>query len=72
MMNKIEVEIQQKNLSYPIYMDSNPISELKDKILKDYKYTKFLAVISEKVYKLYKKDSIIRYIIPHKIIIHFD
>ncbi|MGN1124966.1 MAG: 3-dehydroquinate synthase [Candidatus Gastranaerophilaceae bacterium] len=56
MPNKIDVEIKEKDFSYPIYMDSNPITDLKSKILNDYKCSKFLAVISEKVYKLYKNE----------------
>ena len=54
MPNKIEVEIQEKTKSYPIYIDTEPVESLKDRILKDFDYPKFLVVISEKVYKLYE------------------
>lgn len=55
MSNKIDVEIEEKKKSYPIYIDTDPISDLKERILKDLDNPKFLAVISEKVYKLYEK-----------------
>lgn len=56
MPNKIEVEIVEKKKSYPIYIDTDPINELRERILKDFGYPKFLVVISEKVYKLYEND----------------
>ena len=55
MPNKIEVEIEEKKKSYPIYMDTDSIRDLKERILKDFELTKYLVVISEKVYKLYGK-----------------
>ena len=56
MPNKIEVEIQEKQKSYPIYMDTDPVEDLKNRILKDFKFSKYLVVISEKVYKIYGKQ----------------
>lgn len=53
MPSKIEVEIEGKTKSYPIYTDIDPVEDLKERILKDFDYPKFLVVISEKVYKLY-------------------
>ena len=57
MPNKIEVEIKEKSKFYPIYMDCEPVENLKERILKDFsfKVSKYLVVISEKVYKLYGK-----------------
>ena len=55
MPNKIDVEIQEKNKSYPIYMDTNPLDELMGRILSDLDYPKYLVVMSEKVHKLYAK-----------------
>lgn len=55
MPNKIDVEIQEKNKSYPIYMDTNPLDELMERILSDLDYPKYLVVMSEKVHKLYAK-----------------
>ena len=56
MPNKVEVEIEEKSKSYPIYIDSDPVEELKSRILKDFNSQKYLAVISERVYKLYGKQ----------------
>ncbi len=55
MPNKIEVEIQEKQKTYPIYIDNEPIENLKSRILNDFKFSKYLVVISEKVYKIYGK-----------------
>ncbi len=53
MANKINIEINEKTKSYPIYINSDLIDELKTRILGDFNYPKFVVVISEKVYKLY-------------------
>lgn len=53
MPKKIDVEIQEKNKSYPIFMDTNPIDELVCRILSDLDYPKYLVVMSEKVHKLH-------------------
>ncbi|MBR2525851.1 3-dehydroquinate synthase [bacterium] len=55
MPNKIDVEIEEKHKSYPIYMDTEPIEDLKERIIKDFDLKNYLVVISEKVYKLYGK-----------------
>lgn len=55
MPNKIDVEIPEKNQYYPIYTNSEPVDELKDKIFKDFDFPKYVVVISEKVNKLYGK-----------------
>lgn len=56
MPNKIDVEIAEKQKTYPIYIDTDSLTDLKDRILEDFNYpTKFLAVISERVYKLYER-----------------
>lgn len=55
MPNKIDVEIEEKRKSYPIYMDSEPFEDLKERIIKEFDLKKYLVVISEKVYKLYGK-----------------
>ena len=44
MPNKIDVEIQEKNKSYPIYMDTNPLDELMGRILSDLDYPKYLEI----------------------------
>ena len=56
MPNKIDVEIEEKRKSYPINIDSDNVENLKNKILKDFNFSKYLVVISEKVYKLYGKQ----------------
>ena len=57
MPNKIEVEIKEKNKFYPIYMDMEHIENLRERIFKDFEFkcSKFLVVISERVYKIYGK-----------------
>lgn len=45
-----------KGAEYPIYINSNPISELKAELDKVTENRKRLVIFSEKVYKLYKKD----------------
>lgn len=56
MANKIDVEITEKNKQYPIYINSDPIDELKLRIMDDFGYPKFVVVISEKVFDLYGKQ----------------
>ncbi len=55
MPNKIEVEIEERKKTYPIYMDTDSIEDLKSRIINDFNLKKYLVVISEKVYKLYGK-----------------
>ncbi|MBQ3311879.1 3-dehydroquinate synthase [bacterium] len=52
----IDVNIEQAPTKYSIYIDSNPISELHDKIFADNCFSNFLVVISKKVYKIYQKE----------------
>lgn len=54
-MINLNVEIKTKDKCYPIIIDNNDISTLKQNILSYVKGKKFLVVISEKVYKLYGK-----------------
>lgn len=56
MQSKINVEIEEKSKSYPINIDFEPIEDLKSKIFNDFKFSKFVVVISEKVYKLYQNQ----------------
>lgn len=51
----IEVNIDGKNLFYPIIFDRNDLSELKKLILEKVCDEKFVIIISKKVYSLYKK-----------------
>lgn len=55
MTDKINVEIEEQPTKYPIYIDSDPIDELKTRILNEFDYPKYLVVISQKVYNIYKK-----------------
>lgn len=55
MNNDIQVNLQGKDINYPIFIEDSPIEDLKNKILKITGDTNFLVVISQKVYKLYAK-----------------
>ena len=52
-MINLSVNITSGEYSYPIYIDNEDISSLKDKVLSCLRGSKFLVVISEKVYRLY-------------------
>lgn len=52
-MTNLVVNIEKKELSYPIFINSGNISDLKQEILNQIKGKKFVVVISKKVYKLY-------------------
>lgn len=56
MPNKIDVEIEEKHKIYPIYIDTDSLEDLKERIIKEFDLKKYLVVISEKVYKLYGKQ----------------
>lgn len=56
MQSSITVEIPEKNKSYPIYIDSDDIFELNDKIFEKIGENSYLIIMSQKVYKLYKHD----------------
>ena len=47
----IEVKINEREKSYPIFIESTPINELKQEILKSVRGKKFVVVISQKVDK---------------------
>lgn len=49
----IEVKINEREKTYPIFIESTPINELKQEILKSVRGKKFVVVISQKVDKLY-------------------
>lgn len=53
MSDKVNVKIEGKQKSYPIYIDTDPIDEIKDRIMQSIDFQNFLVVMSEKVYKLY-------------------
>ena len=55
-MNDIVVKISGKDVSYPISIMSEPVSELKNKIFDVVSGENYLVVISEKVEKLYGKE----------------
>lgn len=56
-MIELKVNIAETKASqYPIYINSNPISELKKELDKKTENKKRLVIFSEKVYKLYKKE----------------
>lgn len=54
-MVELSININARSKSYPIFIDNEPIANLKDKILSYCSEQNFLVVISEKVYKLYGK-----------------
>lgn len=56
MPNKIDVCIEEKQKTYPIHFDSEPVKDLKNKILKDFGFKKYLVIISERVFKIYGKS----------------
>ena len=56
MNNTINVVIDSKDVSYPIYIERNAISSLVEEINECTKDAKKLIVISKKVYSLYKKE----------------
>lgn len=55
-MYNLEVKISEKEKSYPIVIENSSIKELSAEIEQYLGNSRFLAVISEKVYKLYGKD----------------
>lgn len=56
-MTTLTVNIAEtKSSQYPIYINSNPITELKKELDKICEGRKKLVIFSEKVYKLYKKE----------------
>lgn len=54
-MVKLSVKINEQEKSYPIIINDNPVSTLKEDIFSRLEGKKFLVVISEKVEKLYGK-----------------
>ncbi len=55
-MINLSVNIKSKNKSYPVFIENQTISALKEKILSFLNGKNFLVVISEKVEKLYGKE----------------
>ncbi len=55
-MVNLSVNIKSQDKSYPIFIENQPVSALKDKILSFLNGKNYLVVISEKVEKLYGKE----------------
>lgn len=55
-MISLEVNIREGEKSYPIYIEWDSISSMKNKILSFVRGKKFLVIISEKVEKIYGKE----------------
>ena len=51
----LEVKIQGKNKSYPIFINNNDLETLKNDILSQINNKNYIVVFSQKVYKLYGK-----------------
>lgn len=54
-MEKLEVNIKEKNLSYPIIINNDDIENLKSSILNTIGNKNYIVIISQKVHKLYSK-----------------
>ncbi len=54
-MINLSVNINSKNIQYPIYISNEDICDLKSKIISEICDKNYVVVISEKVYKLYGK-----------------
>ena len=54
-MINLSVNINEKNISYPIFISNEDLSALKDKIAAEINHKNYIVVFSEKVYKLYSK-----------------
>lgn len=54
-MINLSVNIKENNKTYPIFINNNDLSELKDKILTEIEHKNYIVIFSEKVYKLYSK-----------------
>lgn len=54
-MVNLEVKIQGKNKSYPIYINNSDVEVLKDEILNYINNKNYIVIFCEKVYKLYVK-----------------
>ena len=54
-MINLAVNIKEQNKNYPIYINNNDLSELKDTILNEIEHKNYIVIFSEKVYKLYSK-----------------
>lgn len=54
-MINLSVNINSKNIQYPIYISNDDITDLRGKILTEISNKNYVVVISEKVFKLYGK-----------------
>lgn len=54
-MNKLEMKINSNILSYPIFIDNEPLENLKEKIGEICGNKNYIVIFSQKVYKLYSK-----------------
>lgn len=54
-MCKLEVKINPKEKTYPIYITNKDISGIKQAVLEQINHKNYIVVISQKVYKLYSK-----------------
>ena len=55
-MVNLTVNINEKNKTYPIYINHDDINTLKDLILENINHKNYIVVISKKVHKLYSKS----------------
>ena len=54
-MEKLDVNILEKDTYYPIYISNENLENLKDKILQEIGDTNYIVIFSQKVHKLYSK-----------------
>ena len=69
-MEKLDVNIEEKNTYYPIYISNENIETLRDKLLQEVEGKNYIVIFSQKVHKLYSKilnfpkDKILIFSIP--------
>lgn len=54
-MEKLDVNIEEKNTYYPIYISNENIEILRDKLLQEVEGKNYIVIFSQKVHKLYSK-----------------
>ena len=54
-MEKLDVNIEEKNTYYPIYISNENIETLRDKLLQEVEGKNYIVIFSQKVHKLYSK-----------------
>ena len=55
-MSEVSINIKSQEINYPIIIENEAISDLKEKILKFINERKYIVIISSKVEKLYGKN----------------